>query len=204
MKTIQFFTVLSFITSFISCNNTDESAPLVAVESKAITNLKAEQTSDYSTNPPTISGDYIKFSFETGAVTTSDHWDVAFRGSTILVNGGEVTAEDQPARTANAAIYITTGTLASVDEVTVASLKTDSATDGLAITTGSGNGWYSYDPNTHIISPIAGKVLVVKTSNGHYAKFEIVSYYKDNDTSSDAQHYSFNYVYQPNVGVTTF
>ena len=161
-------------------------------------------SSDYTTNPPTISGDYIKFSFETGAATTTDNWDIAFRGSTILVNGGEATAEDQPERTGNAAVYITSGTLASVEEVTTALLKTDSSVDGLAITTGSGNGWYNYDQSTHIITPIAGKVLVVKTNNGKYAKLEILSYYKDADTSSDSQYYTFNYIYQPNEGVTTF
>jgi len=204
MKTIKFFTLLTLFITFISCDKEDDTPSLVAVESKAITNLKAEQTSDYTTNPPTISGDYIKFSFETGAATTTDNWDIAFRGSTILVNGGEATAEDQPERTGNAAVYITSGTLASVEEVTTALLKTDSSVDGLAITTGSGNGWYNYDQSTHIITPIAGKVLVVKTNNGKYAKLEILSYYKDADTSSDSQHYTFNYIYQPNEGVTTF
>tara|TARA_R110002049_G_scaffold181169_1_gene348222 strand:- start:9776 stop:10390 length:615 start_codon:yes stop_codon:yes gene_type:complete len=204
MKTIKFFTLLTLFITFISCDKEDDTPSLVAVESKAITNLKAEQTSDYTTNPPTISGDYIKFSFETGAATTTDNWDIAFRGSTILVNGGEATAEDQPERTGNAAVYITSGTLASVEEVTTALLKTDSSVDGLAITTGSGNGWYNYDQSTHIITPIAGKVLVVKTNNGKYAKLEILSYYKDADTSSDSQYYTFNYIYQPNEGVTTF
>ncbi len=204
MKTIKFFTLLTLFIAFTSCNKDDDTTALEAVETKTITNLKAEQKADYTTNPPTISGDYIKFSFETGATTTSDNWDIAFRGSTILVNGGEATAEDQLARTGKAAIYITSGTLASIEEVKVSLLKTDSSVNGLAITTGSGNGWYNYNPKTHIISPIAGKVIVVRTNNGNYAKFEILSYYKDKDTSGISQHYSFNYVYQPNKGVTTF
>lgn len=204
MKTIKFFTLITLFTLTFSCDKDDDSAPLVAVESKAVTNLKAEQTSDYTTNPPTISGDYIKFSFETGAITTTDNWDIAFRGSTILVNGGKKTSDDQPERTGNAAVYIASGTLASITEVNTSLLKEDSDTDGLAITTGSGNGWYNYDSNTHIISPIAGKIIVVRTSSGKYAKFEILTYYKDGDTSGDSQHYTFNYVFQPNEGVATF
>jgi hypothetical protein len=74
----------------------------------------------------------------------------------------------------------------------------------LAIPTGSGNGWYSYNPTTHLISPIAGKVLIFRTADDLYAKVEILSYYKDKDPSSDGQHYTFDYVYQPNEGVTNF
>lgn len=204
MKTIKFFTLITLFTAFSSCDKDDDSKMLAEIESKKITNLKAEQISDYTTNPPTITGDYIKFSFETGATTTTDNWDIAFRGSTILVNGGEATSEDQPTRTGNAAVYVASGTLAGIAEVTTSLLKEDSTTDGLAITTGSGNGWYNYDPSTHIISPIAGKVIIVRTNSGKYAKFEILTYYKDGDTSGDAQHYTFNYVFQPNEGVTTF
>ena len=74
-----------------------------------------------------------------------------------------------------------------------------------AIPTGSGNGWYNYS-NT-IISPIAGKVFVVKTHDGKYAKFEILSYYKDAPATPDAtsvgRYYTFNYAYQAN-STTTF
>ena len=177
------------------------------IESETVSNLQATQTADYSTNPPTITGDYIKFSFETGTTTTSDNWDIAFRGSTIIVNGGEATAADQPIRTANAGAYIVTGTLAGITEVNTELFTSDSSANGLAIPTGSDNGWYHYNPSTHIISPIAGKIIVVKTNDGRYAKLEILSYYQNsqpNDDLSNSQFYTFNYVYQPNTGVTTF
>ncbi|WP_379925911.1 HmuY family protein [Mariniflexile jejuense] len=205
-KTIKVLSLIVLVISFTACSN-DDDAPLLEVTSETFSNLKATQSADYSTNPPTITGDYIKFSFETGAVTTGNDWDIAFRGSTIIVNGGEATATDQPARTSSAGVYIATGTLASVTEVNTTLFKTDSATNGLAIPTGSGNGWYNYDSTTHIISPIAGKVIVVKTNTGHYAKLEILSYYENsqpNESLSNSQFYTFNYVYQPNDGVTTF
>ncbi len=203
IKSIKSLTVITLLIGFGSCES-DDSTPLLEVESEMITNLQATQSADYTTNPPTITGDYIKFSFESGTTTTSEDWDIAFRGSTIIVNGGEATATDQPDRTGNAGAYIATGTLASITEVDTSLFTSDSTSDGLAIPTGSGNGWYSYDATTHIISPIAGKVIVVKTYNGKYAKLEILSYYMDSDTSNDSQFYTFNYIYQPNEGVTTF
>lgn len=208
MNTFKFLTLVTLFIGFTSCSNDDDnSTPVLEIESETVSNLQATQTADYSTNPPTITGDYIKFSFETGTTTTSDNWDIAFRGSTIIVNGGEATAADQPIRTANAGAYIATGTLAGITEVNTELFTSDSSANGLAIPTGSDNGWYHYNPSTHIISPIAGKIIVVKTNDGRYAKLEILSYYQNsqpNDDLSNSQFYTFNYVYQPNTGVTTF
>ena len=207
MNTFKFLTLVTLFIGFTSCSNDDDSTPVLEIESETVSNLQATQTADYSTNPPTITGDYIKFSFETGTTTTSDNWDIAFRGSTIIVNGGEATAADQPIRTANAGAYIVTGTLAGITEVNTELFTSDSSANGLAIPAGSDNGWYHYNPSTHIISPIAGKIIVVKTNDGRYAKLEILSYYQNsqpNDDLSNSQFYTFNYVYQPNTGVTTF
>jgi len=207
MRTIKFLTLAILLISITSCSNDNDDAPLLEVESETVSNLQATQSADYTTNPPTITGDYIKFSFKAGTTVTGDDWDIAFRGSTIIVNGGEATSDDQPTRTGSAGAYIATGTMASVTAVDNSLFKSDSSANGLAIPTGSGNGWYSYDPTTHIISPIAGKIIVVKTNTGKYAKLEILSYYdggEPNDDLSNSQFYTFNYVYQPNEGVTTF
>ncbi|WP_066222504.1 HmuY family protein [Formosa haliotis] len=209
MKILKTITLLTLFIGFASCSNDDDdnTNPTLELEAETVSNIKATQSADYTTNPPTITGDYIKFSFVTGETTTGDDWDIAFRGSTILVNGGEKTADDQPSRTASAGTYITSGTLASVIKTDASLFKEDSTTDGLAITTGSGNGWYNYNPENHLISPIPGKIVVVKTHNGHYAKMEILSYYENEEPNEDltnSQYYTFNYVYQPNEGVTTF
>ena len=207
IKTIQLAVITTLLLGLTACNNDDDDSNTLELESNTVTNLEATQSADYSTNPPSITGDYIKFSFVTGTTTTGNDWDIAFRGSTIIVNGGEATTEDQPERTGEVAAYITSGTLASVTEINTELLVSDSATDGLAIPTGSDNGWYNYNATTHVISPIAGKIIVVKTITGTYAKFEITSYYENgapNEALSNSQFYSFNYVYQPNAGVTTF
>ncbi|MCX2681862.1 HmuY family protein [Galbibacter sp. EGI 63066] len=207
MKSIKLLSLAIAFLGIVSCSSDDDNSPeLIQVESSSYENLKATQSADYSTNPPTITGDYIKFSFEAGATVSGDNWDIAFRGTTILVNGGEAAFEDEPDRTATAGAYIATGTLADVKTVDTSKLAQDSA-EGLAIPTGSGNGWYNYDSTTHVVSPIAGKVIVVRTHDGRYAKVEILSYYENgepNEDLSNSQYYSFNYVYQPNVGETSF
>ncbi|PIF00181.1 MAG: hypothetical protein CR994_06865 [Maribacter sp.] len=153
-----------------------------------------------------ISGPFTKFDFSTGQTTTSEtDWDIAFRGTSIIVNGGTSSGtEDEPERNGDAAAYIETGTLEGITSVDTSLFVQDSA-DGFAITTGSGNGWYNYTGSPdHLILPIAGKVLVIRTRDGKYAKVEILSYYKDGDTNSDSKYYTFNYVYQQNDGLTTF
>ncbi|MCY4419592.1 MAG: HmuY family protein [Cytophagales bacterium] len=183
--------------------------------SNKVDNLHAPQKGgirDAGGSPTPISGPFAKFDFATNETVAADSkdWDIAFRGSTIVINGGAASkgSLDEPERTGKAAIYIASGSLDDVKEVDTSKLKQDSA-DALAIPAGSGNGWYSYaGPPTHVISAIAGKVLVIRTRDEKYAKVEILSYYKDApetpDQSSESPYYTFRYVYQPNEGVTTF
>lgn len=205
MKTSKLILLFAFVLAFTSCSDDDDAPVFQDIEADTVTNLHAPQTSDYTVNPPAISGDFVKFDFETGMETTDDDaWDIAFRGSAIIVNGGVSSGlTSEPTRTADAAAYIATGTLAEVTDVDVSLFTQDSAT-GFAIPTGSDNGWYHYDFMTHIISPIAGKILVFRTSEGRYAKVEILSYYQDMDTTGTSQTYTFNYVYNPNEGQTSF
>uniref|UniRef100_UPI00404912A3 HmuY family protein n=1 Tax=Gelidibacter sp. TaxID=2018083 RepID=UPI00404912A3 len=203
MNTFKFLTLAVLFIGFTSCSSDDDnSTPQLEVESQTITNLYAPQLGGQG--QPT-SGEFAKFDFATGQATTSEtDWDIAFRGTSIIVNGGvSLGTTDEPNRSGNAAAYIATGTMASVAEVSVDSFIQDSET-GYAITSGSGNGWYNYNPANNQIDPIPGKVLVFRTRDGKYAKVEILSYYLDSDTSNEARYYTFNYVYQPNEGVTTF
>ena len=87
----------------------------------------------------------------------ADTWDVAFGGTTIKING-EGQYLEQP-----------------FDAVMEA--PKDGYVAGDALPSGSGNGWYVYDPNVHAINPLPEKTLVLKTHDGAYAKIEILSYY---------------------------
>lgn len=183
-----------------SCGSSDQEEALnqlLPLETKKIESLHApgEGRGEYT-------GPFTKFSFSEGKQVEDDNWDIAFRATQIIVNGGaKIGIADEPNRAGNASLSIVSNTFSEVLEAPVDErFKQD--TDGVyALPTGNGNGWYNYSFTTHIISPIAGKILVVKTHNGHYAKIEILSYYKiPQDMSSDSQYFTFNYIYNPNKG----
>lgn len=189
--------VLVFFMSFTSCNNDDDVSTVetVSLETKTYSNLYAPQSGGQG--QPT-SGEFTKFSFSEGAIVTSDNWDIAFRGTTLIVNGGtEIGLTDEPTRTGIAAVSVVTSTFDNLTTIpAVSTFKQDEA-GAYAFS----EPWYDYNAVTHIISPVAGKVYVVKTFNGKYAKFEILSYYQDApanpDMTSPSRYYTFKYVYQP-------
>ena len=193
--------------AFSSCSDDDNDINLLEIASDQVANLHAPQSGGQG---QPISGELTKFNFATGQVTTSEtDWDIAFRGTTIIVNGGvSLRTADEPARNGNAAAYIADGTFASVNEINSALFTQDSG-QGYAIPSGSGNGWYLYNPQLFLIAPMAGKVLVFRTHDNKFAKVEILSYYKDAPANPDVmvdegRYYTFNYIYQPNEGINTF
>jgi hypothetical protein len=143
------------------------------------------------------------FNLETGHIvpiadSATTKWDIGFKGTTIIVNSGvsglgSVTAKVESTNFDDLLIAPNSGY--AQDDVS-----------GNAIPTGSGNGWYTYvGPPTHIINPIDGKTIVVKTNNGKYAKLEIVSYYQGNPDlnqytafppSEPSKFYTFRYCIQ--------
>ncbi len=206
MKMIKFLAITLAITSFLACSD-DSDGNQLDVVSVTVEDLHAPQEGGMG---QPISGPFTKFDFDTGMETDSEtDWDIAFRGTTIIVNGGTSSGTiDEPSRNGDGGAYIATGTMADITEVDISLFLQDSES-GLAITTGSGNGWYNYDFTTHVISPIAGKILVFKTADGRFAKVEILSYYQGAPDSPDglidqSRYYTFNYVYQPNSGETAF
>ena len=206
MKTIKFLTIALVMTSFLACS--DDSDDLLPVVSITIEDLHAPQEGVMG---QPISGPFTKFDFDTGMETDSEtDWDIAFRATDIIVNGGSSMGTiDEPTRNGDGGAYIAMGTMADVTEVDVSMFAQDSE-NGYAIMSGSGNGWYTYTgPPTFLVTPTAGRILVFKTADGKFAKVEILSYYQGAPDSPDAftdqsRYYTFNYVYQPNEGETTF
>ncbi|WP_044397900.1 HmuY family protein [Lacinutrix sp. Hel_I_90] len=210
IKTIQLLTLVSLFMGFTSCSSDDNdtTTTLLQIESETISNLHAPQSGGQG---QPISGDFTKFDFSTGQTTTSaTDWDVAFRGTSIIINGGTTLGTtDEPNRTGEAAVYIANGTMTAVTTIDTSLFLQDSNTS-YAITSGSDNGWYHYaGAPSHLITPIPGKILVFKTHDGKYAKVEILSYYENAPDNPDAfadatPYYTFNFVYQPNAGVSSF
>lgn len=228
MKTLKFLPLITLmLVAFTSCSDDDSLPGLLDVEAETVTNLFAPQEGgiDPMTGQPIpISGEFTKFDFETGTVTTSEtEWDIAFRATTIIVNGGvSQGSTDEPERTGNAAAYIAENTLDEVTEVNTSLFQQDSQT-ALAIPNSSEMGWYLYggppnpsNPASNLITALPGRILVFRTRDGRYAKVDILSYYRDNPADSElltytdemkiteARYYTFNYVFQPNEGETSF
>jgi len=200
-KSVYFSSVL-LVTCLFACSK-DDQAPTptpTALEVKQFANLYAPQTGGMGAP---IGGAFTKFNFALGDTVSGNNWDLAFRGTTILVNGGaSVGLNDEPARTGNGAVATVLDLFNNVKTVPQASLFTQDGEGTYAIPIGSGNGWYLYDATTNLVTPLAGRIFVVKTHDNKYAKVEILSYYKDAPASPDAtaqgRYFTFKYVFQPN------
>jgi len=138
----------------------------------------------------------------------STKWDIAFSSTKILINGGT-----SGPGIGGAFVYV--GLFDALKTIPADSnFATDNANAAaFAIPLGSGKAWYTYDGLTTLVSPIAGRVLVIRTATGKFAKIEIISYYKGgvtlpasasvNDKLFKQRYYTFRYAYQPN-GSKTF
>lgn len=104
--------------------------------------------------------------------SASTKWDIGVRGTTIITNGGT-----SGPGAGGAFVYV--GTFDGLTAVpTDSTFRVDAAPMSYAITTGSGKGWYNYDGVSALITPLPGRVMVVRTATGKYAKLEILNYYK--------------------------
>ncbi len=164
-----------------------------------------------TTGQPYGSGKFTFFSLVNGTLVSNadsatNNWDIAVRGTTILTNAGT-------SGPGNGGAYVQVGTYADVTAVSPDSTFRTDAAPVYAIRTGSNKGWYVYDGANNLITAIPGRVLVIRTANGKYAKLEITNYYRGGATpaatASDAiklseqRYYNFRYTYQAN-GSTTF
>ncbi|NJL11814.1 MAG: hypothetical protein HC913_01505 [Microscillaceae bacterium] len=186
---------LAFLTA---CGENDTPVP-TPLRVEIFENLPAPQTGGMG---QPVGGPFTRFSFSAGDIVNNDEWDIAFRGTTILLNGGdEIGISDEPTRTGNAALSIVAGLFEEVQAIPDAVTFQQDGPNAYALPTGNGNGWYNYDPIQNLITPIAGKVFVVRTHDGKYAKFEILSYYQNApnppDPTAPSRYYTFKYVYQP-------
>ena len=156
---------------------------------------------------PYGAGKYSFFSLETKQwIANSDSattkWDLAFSGTTIRVNN----LTSGPG-TGGAFVYV--GTFDALTVVPVDSVfKTDNHPTSYAIPKGSGKGWYTYDGVNNLLTPTPGRVLVIKTASGKYAKVEIQNFYRGGVTPSasatdavktyEQRFYTFRFSYQGN------
>ncbi len=196
---------------FTACSTSP--APVV-LQATTYSNLPADPAKSFDPMngaPIGKTGKFTFFNFSTNSIVSNadsatTKWDVGFNGLTIIVNSGT-------SGPGNASALIQSGIFENLKTAPDAGYKTDnisnkaelysqSGSSNLAIPTTAGNGWYSYNSSTHVISATAGKVIFVKTAAGKYAKVEILNYYKDAPASpsmtSLPDYYTFAFVFQPN------
>jgi len=171
-----------------SCSKDDDKVtppPAVTIQSKVVADLDADAAGKNSFTLYSLADNKIVPNSD--SATTK--WDIGFKATTIIVNGGSSgpgTGEAQ----------VVSGVYSQLITAPETGYTTDAAAKK-AIT-----GWYAYNMTTHIISPVAGAIIVLKTATGKYAKLEITSYYKGApaapDVTSLSRHYNFQYVYQAN------
>jgi hypothetical protein len=212
-KTVQSIALLVIIlTSIIACTKSD-SPTVLPITAITVRDIPADTVVGLSAQgAPITKGVYTFYSLEKNAIvpntdSASTKWDIAFMATRIIINGGTSGAGQGGA-------FVYTGLFDDLKTIPTDSVfKTDNAPTSYAITAGSGKGWYTYDGLNNLITPLAGRVLVIRTASGKYAKMEITSYYKGGATlpaaASDIEkltkqrYYSFRFAYQPN-GTKTF
>ena len=190
-------------------NNNEENAK---PEVKLVANLAADTVIGFSpTGRPIGTGRFTYFSLRenkiiTGADTLTNKWDIAIREFYIKVNGGTSATGG-----GNGAAFIANSTFDAYTMIPAgsASWMQDNAPN-YAINPAPGN-WYTYSPSTFIALPVPGKIFVIRTADGRFAKMEITSLYKDGVTPdvalSPAQKalkqffYQFRYSFQANGSV---
>ncbi len=194
IKFFALFTLLSFI---FACSKDEESStnspPTSGVRAVTIYDLPADTGKK---------GIFTFFRFSDSTIVSnsdsnSTKWDIGFAGTTIITNSGVRGPGN------GGAIVLRNVDFNSVRFAPDSGYRIEKSLQELAIPTGSGNGWYTYDPATHIVAPIPGVVLIIRTADGKYAKMQIISYWKGNPNPIDPfthkeRFYTFRYVYQPN------
>ncbi len=214
---IGIFLLVGFVLAGCDSSDPDVSEPL---EATLVTDVPADPALgvDPNTGRPTTTGRYTFYSLrENRIVLRSDEanradsisadWDIGFQSTNLIFNGGSSGMGQ------GAAVIVED----AFENVTVAPAGDTFRVDGQAgcpsvfgqpgpkraVCPGSGNGWYHYDAETNVISPIPGRTIVVRTADGRYAKLRILSYYEGNpvpeaiDPARDvSRYYSFEYVFQ--------
>jgi hypothetical protein len=204
--------VLAAVVILQSCTKEETSAPQVTLIEKIVTDIPADTIVGLSPiGQPIGAGKFTFFSFENNAVvansdSNSTKWDIGMRGTTIITNGGT----SGPGK-GGAFVYV--GTFDDLVSVPADSTFKVDVTPNFAIPALDNRGWYTYNRQVNLVTPLPGRVLVFRTATGKYAKVEIINYYKGGvtpaATAPDAvkiyaqRYYTFKFAYQGD-GTTVF
>jgi hypothetical protein len=114
---------------------------------------------------------FTYFDFSRGSVVESPSrlgWDLAFQRFNILANGGPDFAGQ------GGILDLGAGSLDSLTVVPTSGYAANTA--GREVSNAATADWYEYSWTSHVLSP-KPKLFAVRTADGRYAVFEILSYY---------------------------
>jgi hypothetical protein len=197
--------VLAAVVFFQSCTKEETSVPQVTLIEKIVKDVPADTIVGISADGrPTGVGKFTFYSFENNAVvansdSASTKWDIGVRGTTIITNGGT-------SGPGNGGAFIYVGTFVDLTVVPADSTFKVDAAPNFAITATNNRGWYFYNAPVNLVTPLPGRVLVIRTATGKYAKVEILNYYKGGNTPAatdpndvktfSQRYYTFKFAYQ--------
>ena len=214
-----------FVLLLAGCDSADPEPAPVPLDVQIAENILADPVSgrDPDTGASISNNLFTLYDLEAGSIrmpssqtdaaarqrdSASTAWDIGFRGTTIIFNGGASGPGEAAAQLlaqpfadvveAPEGGYIADGENTSCPEVSTPFGPVPGSP--YAICSGSDNGWYTYNSESMLLLPVPGRTIVLKTANGHYAKLRILSYYQDNpdppDASAPSRYYTFEYVLQ--------
>lgn len=136
---------------------------------------------------PGQEGKYTFYDLDQGATvadSSSDMWDIAFSGTTLLANTAH-----------GGGIQVIQTAYSEVENAPETGYEESNAT------------WYIYTgeaPNLpkHAVLPNSNASIIIKTPTGNYAKMEILSYYEGNPDVTSAEF--ANFMTRPAAGYFTF
>ncbi|HMP94278.1 MAG TPA: HmuY family protein [Phnomibacter sp.] len=195
------------VVAFTACTK-DKTKVEQPLEVTTVTNLPADTTTGFSsTGRPIGNNAYTYYSLRekkiiTGADTLTNKWDIAFKQFYIKVNGGTSSTGG------NAAAAVVTSTFEDYKTMALPDnelLQDNGATFAINPMPGT---WYTYNSTTFLALPVPGRIFVIRTADGRFAKMEITSFYRNGVTppatatpveKALAQFfYQFRFVFQPN------
>ena len=199
--------MLAAVVIFQSCAKDETPVPpQVTLVQKVVKDVPADTIIGLSPNgQPFGANKFTFYSFETNSIvpnsdSNSTKWDIGFKDSKIITNGGK-------SGPGNGGAFIYFGTFDELAVVPTDSIfKLDDVLPNYAITWGNNRGWYVYNQPVNLLTPLPGRILVIRTATGKYAKVEILNYYKGGTTPaatdpepvkiSTQRYYTFKFAYQ--------
>lgn len=190
MKLSSLFLTAALALAFTACDSTDPDDG-GTLEVQTASNVPADLAQRDDQGNVEQTGQYTLFDLESGQValsyadtdrsdSLSASWDIGFQSTNVIVNTTE-------------------GSEAGAQMLeTLFEDVTEAPASGYA--SALADAWFNYDPQTHIVTPVPGRVIVVRTAEGNHAKIRIVSYYEDAPAeptgAEPPRYYTFEYVVQ--------